>query len=138
MIERFIASETFTHQIDCFCPDRKHTDVLTIHKMDVIEITNDRKHHFDRGWYFLVVLNNQGYLYMALEDIERYFLQGRLATLLDLELKVNFLQSQIDRALDIGDKELFLNTTTELEESGDLKVTLDNYLMTTAVNYITH
>lgn len=37
MIQYFIANETFTHHMDCFCPDKRHVTMVTIHKWDIIE-----------------------------------------------------------------------------------------------------
>jgi hypothetical protein len=59
MFRHFIAIKTFEHQIDCFCPDGIHEEVVTIQTGDIIEIINDRKFVLDKGWYFLIRMNNQ-------------------------------------------------------------------------------
>ena len=43
MTQHFIVANTFTHQIDCFCPDKEHGDFFRFKGGDVIEITNDWK-----------------------------------------------------------------------------------------------
>lgn len=135
MIQYFIARKTFTHQIDCFCPGSIHAATLTINKMDIIEVTSEESFTFNNEWYVLAILNNQGHFYIALEDLDQYFHLGRLVTDFDLELKLNYLQFQIDQALEIRDEELFLNHTKKLKESSDLKVKLANYLYNTVMNY---
>ena len=135
MIQYFIAKEAFTHQIDCFCPDSIHENTLTINKMDIIEITTERSFTFNDDWYVLAIVNNQGHFYIALEDLDQYFYLGMLVTDFDLELKVNYLQFQIDQALEIRDEELFLNHTKKLKEASDLKVKLESYLHTASMNH---
>ncbi|TCN22736.1 IDEAL domain-containing protein [Mesobacillus foraminis] len=136
MIQYFIAKETFTHQIDCFCPGNIHTTALTINKMDIIEVTNEQSFTFYNGWYVQAIINNQGHFYIALEDLERYFAIGRLVTGFDLELRLNYLRFQIDQALEINDEELFFNTTSQLKESSELKKKLEDYLMIADINHV--
>jgi hypothetical protein len=136
MVQHFIAVKTFGHQIDCFCPGGDHADFLTINKSDVIEITNARKFTIGSGWYFLVVINSQRFFYMALEDLDKYFMEEQLLSILDIELKVNYLHFQVDQALDIGDEASFLNYTKKLKESNDLWVKLEEYLSNKGVNHI--
>ena len=135
MIQYFIAKETFTHQTDCFCPGSIHATTLTINKMDIIEVSNEQSFTFNNGWYVLAIINNQGHFYIALEDLDHYFYQGRLVTDFDLELNLNYLQFQIDLALEIRDEKLFLNHTKKLIESSDLKVKLENYLNNSVMNH---
>lgn len=136
MIQYFIAKETFTHQIDCFCPGSIHATTLTINKMDIIEVTNEQSFTFNNGWYVQAIINNQGHFYIALEDLERYFALGRLVTDFDLELRLNYLRFQIDQALEINDEELFFNTTSQLKESSELKKKLADYLMIADINHV--
>jgi hypothetical protein len=137
MVQHFIVVKTFGHQIDCFCPGSDHADYLTINKSDIIEVTNDRKFTIGNGWYFLVVINSQCFFYMALEDLDKYFMKGKLLSILDIELKINNLQFHVDKALDIGDEVTFLNYTKKLKESNDLRVKLEEYLRNNkGVNHI--
>ncbi|WHY67743.1 IDEAL domain-containing protein [Neobacillus sp. SuZ13] len=135
MIQYFIAKETFTHQTDCFFPGSIHATTLTINKMDIIEVPNEQSFTFNNSWYVLATINNQGHFYIALEDLDHYFYQGKLVTDFDLELNLNYLQFQIDLALEKRDEELFLNHTKKLIESSDLKVKLKNYLNNSVMNH---
>lgn len=129
MIQYCIAKETFTHQIECFCPGSIHATTLTINKMDIIEvITNEQNFTYNNGWYVLAIINNHGHFYISLEDLEQYFELGKLVSDLDLDLKVNYLHFQIDQALEKRDEALFLNHTKILKESSDLKVKLEQYI----------
>jgi hypothetical protein len=129
MSQHFIVAKTFEHQIDCFCPGGEHADLLIIKKTDRIEVKDDRKFVMDSGWYSLVIINNEWFLYMALEDLDQYFMKGYIYSMLDIELKINYLQFQVNLALDKGDEVLFLNSTTSLNEASDLKENLESYIL---------
>ncbi|WP_050183612.1 IDEAL domain-containing protein [Domibacillus robiginosus] len=135
MIQYFIAKETFTHQIDCFCPDSRHAAPLTINKMDIMEVTNKESFTFNNEWYVLAIINNHGHFYIALEDLVQYFHLERLVTDFDLELKLNYLQFQIDQALEIRNEESFLKHTKTFKEFSGLKVKLNSYLYNAVMNH---
>lgn len=135
MIQFFIATETFTHQIECFCPGSIHATALTINKMDIIEVINHQSFAFNNGWYVLAILNSHGHFYIALEDLDHYFSLEKLVTDFDLALKLNYLHFQMDKALEARDEKLFLNHTKKLKESSDLKLKLMNYLNEVGMNH---
>ncbi|MFE8697690.1 IDEAL domain-containing protein [Cytobacillus sp. FJAT-53684] len=135
MIQYFIATETFTHQIECFCPGSIHATTITINKMDIIEVINQQSFAFNNGWYVLAILNSHGHFYIALEDLDQYFHLGKLVTEFDLGLKLNYLRFQIDQALEVRDEELFLTHTKQLKESSDLKLRLEGFLNNTVINH---
>lgn len=123
-----IVTKSFEHIVECFCPDGDHSDVLEVKKEDFIEVTNDKKFLFDTGWYILVILNRHWHFYMALDDLDKYFTKGYLASLVDIELKINHLKFQIDQSLGKGDEPSFLHSTKCLKESSELKVRLEHFL----------
>lgn len=129
----FVVTRSFDHIVDCFCPDGNHSDVLEMKKEDIIEVTNERQYMFDADWFILVIINNNWQLYMALEDLERYFTQGYVVSLMDIELKINHLKFQIDQSLGQGDESTFLQSTQCLKESSALKVRLERYINEVAV-----
>jgi hypothetical protein len=133
MFRHFVAIKTFDHQIDCFCPDDIQAKVLSIRKGDIIEITNERTFMTEKGWYFLIRVNKQDDFHIALEDLEQYYLNEKLLSLIDVELMLNYFQFKIDQALDTGDEELFLNFTKKLKESSELKMKLERYAHIVAV-----
>ncbi|WP_226671208.1 hypothetical protein [Metabacillus litoralis] len=130
----FIVEKTFEHMIECFCPDGAHEDSIEIKKADIIEVTNDRQYMSDNGWYIKVFLNNYWHFHIALEDLEKYFTQGMIVSLVDLELKINHLNYLIDQSLSKGDKFSFLQSTKRLKESKYLKLNLESYLSREAEN----
>lgn len=133
MFGHYFAVKTFEHQIDCFCPDGNHAEYLTINKGDIIEVMNERKFTMANGWYFLVMINERCIFFMALEDLEEYFMKEQLLSMFDIDLKINHLQFKINQALDTGDEASFMNFTKKLKESNHLKVKLDNYLRNVTV-----
>ena len=129
----YIAVKTFDHQVDCFCPDADHSEVVTIHRGDIIEITPERKYTVINGWYALVIINQSFSFYMAVEDIEWYFTKEQLITLLDVDLKINYFQYKINQALDEGDEISFMNFTEKMNDSNEMKEKLHKYLRNVAV-----
>jgi hypothetical protein len=128
MFRHFIARKSFEHQIECFCPDRHHAGLVTIHKGDLIELTNERQFIPDKGWYFLIGMNEEGHFYMALEDLENYYDSGQLISLVDLELKENYCKYKVNVALDSGDEATFMAFTSELKDTRQLKEKINKHL----------
>lgn len=133
MFRHFIALKTFVHQIDCFCPDGEHADYITINKGDVIEVTKERNFTEGSGWYFLIGINDQCFFYIAIEEMEQYVAKERVISIVDINLKMNYLQFKINQSLDSLDEASFVNYTNQLNEVSDLKETLDQYLSTVSV-----
>lgn len=133
MLRHFIALKTFVHQIDCFCPGGEHADYITINKGDVIEITEERNFTEGNGWYFLIGINDQCFFYMAIEEMEQYVAKEQVISIVDMNLKMNYLQFKINQSLDSLDEASFVNYTNQLNEVSDLKETLDQYLYKVSV-----
>lgn len=129
----YIAVKTFDHQVDCFCPDVDHSEVVTILKGDIIEVTPERKYTVINGWYALVIINESFSFYIAVEDLEWYFSKEQIVTMLDVDLKLNYYQYKINQALDAGDEKSFMNYTEKMNDSNEMKVRLDMYLRNVAV-----
>jgi len=129
----YIAVKTFDHQVDCFCPDADHSEVVTIHRGDIIEITPERKYTVINGWYALVIINQSFSFYMAVEDIEWYFTKEQMISMLDVDLKINYFQYKINQALDEGDEISFMNFTEKMNDSNEMKEKLHKYLRNVAV-----
>lgn len=127
MSELYIAIEQFEHQVDCFCPDGDHVNILHFKKGDFIEVTPDQKYTF-LGWYALVVINGQQVFYMAIEDIEKYFMNEYISSQLDIDLKINYLQYKIDQDLETGDRDSFAENSRKLSETCILKEELEYYI----------
>lgn len=123
-----VSGEKFEHQIDCFYNDASHTSVLTINRGDIIEVTNERKYTKDNGWYALVKHNNQCMFYIAFKDLERYMKKDWLLTILDIDLKINYLGFKINQSLETGDKASFIHFTSQLKEINDLKGIMEQYV----------
>jgi hypothetical protein len=106
MVNHFIAVQSFLHQIDCFCPDKQHSDFVKINQTDIIRILNERTYNEVNGWYVLVEINYDCF-YIAVEDLDHYNSQGLLYSELDLELQLNYLNFHIDESLDQADEGKF-------------------------------
>ncbi|MEK3990067.1 MULTISPECIES: hypothetical protein [Robertmurraya] len=129
----YIAVKTFDHQVDCFCPDADHSEVITIQRGDILEITPERKYTVINGWYALVIINQSFSFYMAVEDIEWYFTKEQLISMLDVDLQINYYQFKINQALDEADEISFMNFTEKMNDSNEMKEKLQMYLRNVAV-----
>ncbi|WP_169891024.1 IDEAL domain-containing protein [Litchfieldia alkalitelluris] len=91
-------------------------------------MTNDRKYTIYQEWYFLIVINEQWTFYIAVEDLNQYYREEQILSILDIELKINHIQYQINEALDRNNKEKFLSYSTKLNEFKQLKMGHDKYI----------
>lgn len=128
MIQHFITMNTFKHQVDCFCPGVNHEEILIINEGDVIEVTSERKHAAEKGWYVLIVINNFCIFFIAVDELEKYYKEHKILSLTDLELKMNYLKYQINQALDQDDKRSFLAATEEVGEVHEYKLKLEKHI----------
>ncbi|KAA9021591.1 IDEAL domain-containing protein [Niallia endozanthoxylica] len=133
MYRHFIVKETFKHRKECFCPNQAHAHEVPIHEGDVIEIINDRRYIVDKGWYFLISLNNLYDFYLSLEELEYYYAKGVIESIADVELSLNYIQFKIDEALDTGDEELFCHFTQKYIETRALMLKIENYVQKVAL-----
>ncbi|MEC2074956.1 hypothetical protein [Metabacillus fastidiosus] len=125
MSQNFIVMKPFAHQIDCFCPDSIHAELLTINKQDIIKMTNECKFVDNNGWYSLVIINDESSFYIANEDLDTYVKQEKIISVLDIELKINYLEFCINRSLDECDKASFLKFTKELNNLREFNTILN-------------
>jgi hypothetical protein len=70
---------------------------------------------------------------MAVEDLEWYFLKEQIASVLDVDLQMNYYHFKINQALDEGDEGSFMSFTEKMNKSNELKEKLDMYLRNVAV-----
>lgn len=88
---------------------------------DVWTITNERKYVDCLGWHFLIEVNEEFQFFMHVEDIEELYSKGSICSILDLNLKINFLSFKINEALDAHDRESFLSFADELSNVKEIK-----------------
>ncbi|MEQ6378297.1 hypothetical protein RZN25_15905 [Bacillaceae bacterium S4-13-56] len=128
MRQHFVVANTFKHRMNCFCHEKKHDCFFTLKEGDVIEVTNDRKFTIGNGWYHLTFINGQFPFYMRPDELDQYNSDGQLLSLLDIELKLNYLHFHINQSLDKKEKMSFLEDTTERNQLIDLKEKLATFI----------
>lgn len=109
-----IVRESFDHHIDCFCPSQDHYEVFHFKRGDLVEVTEESKYMMEMGWYFLLRINNQDSYYISIHDIESYYEDKKLSSILDLELEINHLEYKVDQALILNEEEQFHISVTKL------------------------
>jgi hypothetical protein len=121
MNEHFIILETFQHPVRCCCPGQGHEYTVDFKQGDIWCLTKERKYIGCLGWYFLIAFNNEYQFYIHVEDIENLYRKGSICSILDLELKINYLNSKVNEALDEQDRKAFLSYTGELNDVQSIK-----------------
>ncbi len=127
MNRHFIVVQSFCHQTDCFCPGSIHSELLRIEQGDIIKVTNERKFTAHNGWYYMVVLEDENYFYIALSDLEQYYARGQIFLREDIEWNMNYLNCQVDLSLDRKDEVRFKYVSKQLIEANKLKKKLEKY-----------
>jgi uncharacterized protein YpiB (UPF0302 family) len=106
MVDHYIAVQSFLYQIDCSCPDKKHAGAVKINQEDIISVQNDQMIKRADVWYVSVKVNEHRF-YMSCDDLNRCYTLGLVLSEMDVELQLNHLHYQIDKALDLSDKSKF-------------------------------
>lgn len=128
MNENFIILEKFQHEVSCCCPGQKHKHMIEFLQSDVWTITKEQKFDDLLGWHYLVIVNREFQFLIQVDDIEKLCKQGRICSILDLELKIIHLNLNVNKALDAHDKESFilfaneLNIFQKIKDNGNFSV----------------
>lgn len=111
----FIVLTPFQYLIECTCPRPEHTFMLDLHKGDIITVTEERKYVDSLGWLILVMINDYSF-FMFVDEIEEFIENKRITSLLDMELRMNYLEFKVNESLDGLNKEQFELFASELNE----------------------
>ncbi|MEK3954483.1 hypothetical protein [Psychrobacillus sp. FSL K6-1464] len=114
MNENFIILEMFQHEVSCCCPGQKHKHIIEFHPSDVWTIIDEQKYDDSLGWHFLVTVNGEFQFLIQVDDMEELSKEGRICSLMDLELKMMHLNFKVNESLDQHDEEAFTLFANEL------------------------
>ncbi len=101
--------------IECTCPRPEHTFILDLHKGDIITVTEEKKYVDSLGWLLLVMINDYSF-FMFVDEIEEFIANKKITSLLDLELRMNYLDYKVNESLDVLNKEKFDVFARELND----------------------
>ncbi|WP_312094478.1 hypothetical protein [Niallia sp.] len=113
----FIVLTPFQYMIECTCPRPEHTFILDLHKGDIIAVTEERKYVDSLGWLILVMIKDYSF-YMFVDEIEEFVANKKITALLDMELRMNYLEYKVNESLDglnKADFEVFARELNELK-----------------------
>ncbi|MDE5053241.1 hypothetical protein [Niallia taxi] len=113
MQNQFLVVKPFQYMVECTCPRPDHTFFLDLHKGDIITVTEEKKYVDSLGWLMLVMINDYS-VYMFVQELEDFIDEEKIVSVLDMELKRNYLQFKVNESLDILDKEGFEQYAKEL------------------------
>ncbi|WP_449598701.1 hypothetical protein [Niallia sp. Marseille-Q9988] len=111
----FIVLTPFQYMIECTCPRPEHTFILDLHKGDIITVTEEKKYVDSLGWLLLVMINDYSF-FMFVDEIEEFIANKKITSLLDLELRMNYLDYKVNESLDVLNKEKFDVFARELND----------------------
>ncbi|TRZ38048.1 hypothetical protein CEQ21_21790 [Niallia circulans] len=113
MQNQFLVVKPFQYMVECTCPRPDHTFFLDLHKGDIITVTEEKKYVDSLGWLMLVMINDYS-VYMFVQELEDFIDEEKIVSVLDMELKRNYLQFKVNESLDTLDKEGFEQYAKEL------------------------
>jgi hypothetical protein len=111
----FIVLAPFQYMIECTCPRPEHSFILDLHKGDIITVTEERKYVDSLGWLFLVMIKDYSF-FMFVDEIEEFISSKKITSLLDMELRMNYLEYKVNESLDGLNKEQFDLFASELND----------------------
>ncbi|MGO4887335.1 hypothetical protein ACJ2A9_06240 [Anaerobacillus sp. MEB173] len=96
---------------------------------DIIELKNNCRFIPGIGWYVQVLINNIENEYILLNTIEAALMENKLAFIVDLEIELNVLSFQLNKALDDKNSTLFFTTVKRLNELNKIKHKAETHLL---------
>ena len=111
----FIVLAPFQYMIECTCPRPEHSFILDLHKGDIITVTEERKYVDSLGWLLLVMIKDYSF-FMFVDEIEEFISSKKITSLLDMELRMNYLEYKVNESLDGLNKEQFDLVASELND----------------------
>jgi len=121
MQSNYVVLKSFQYLIECTCPSPDHTFMLEFHKGDTFIITEEKKYVDSLGWLVLVLIKDYS-VYMYIDELEEFVAEKKICSIMDLELKINYLQYKVNETLDSMDEgnfSLYAKELVELKEVQD-------------------
>lgn len=113
MENNYVVVKPFSYMIECTCPRPDHSYVIDLHKGDILTITEEKRYVDSLGWLMLVLINDHS-VYMFVDELEDFVEEGKIYSIVDLELQINYLEFKVNEMLDVMDKEKFEGFAKEL------------------------
>lgn len=115
MQSSFVVKRSFQHEVDCFCSEEKHSNIIQMQKGDRFVLSGERKYVEHLGWYFQIIVNEAYQVFILLSDIQQLYEHNLICSLLDLELAINYYEYKVNQSLDEKDKDTFDHYIQKLE-----------------------
>ncbi|WP_445490942.1 hypothetical protein [Niallia sp. 03133] len=120
MKNNYVVTTSFQYMIECTCPSPDHTFIIDVHKGDIITVTEEKKYVDSLGWLALVLINDYRF-YMYIQELEDFVSEGKIFSVMDLDLKINYLQYKVNETLDSLDKNNFSFYAKELAKLKEIQ-----------------
>ncbi|MFT8322827.1 MAG: hypothetical protein ABF649_18305 [Bacillus sp. (in: firmicutes)] len=120
MKNNYIVASSFQYMIECTCPSPDHVFSINLHKGDMITVTEEKKYIDSLGWLVLVLINDYQ-VYMYIQELEDFVAERKIYSVMDLDLKINYLQFKVNETLDSLDKNNFSVFAKELVQLREIQ-----------------
>jgi hypothetical protein len=121
MNHRFVVLKNSVIQIDCPCRKCEGSKKIAVRKGSILTITPEKKFIDQIGWHFLFEINNDYKVYISIYDFLDKYNEEMFCSFLDFDLKYNYLEFKVNKALDEKNAFAFAQFATELNEMKELK-----------------
>lgn len=108
-------------EVVCPCTHCEGMKKIEVRKGTILTITPDKKYVEGLGWYFLIDFNGEFQVYINIHDFEHYYFQEIFCSLVDFDLRYNYIQYKINQSLDERNIEAFDHLSNELTQLNNLK-----------------
>lgn len=128
MNHRFIVLQNYFFTIDCHCQFCEEAKNIEMKRGMIITITPEKKYVDNLGWYFLLDIDKQFQLYINIDDFTEGYFEQKYCSLLDFDLKLNYLEYKVNLALDEKNAEGFIHYSCELKKLTELRERVEEEL----------
>lgn len=126
MNHRFVVLKTCVFLVDCPCSNCGGSKSIEVRKGSIITITPEKKYVDNIGWYFLIDINKEFQVYINIHIFEENYNLKKYCSLLDFDLKLNYLEYKVNQALDDKNEIAFNQFSKALNDMMELKQSIIN------------
>lgn len=92
----------------------------TLQHGDILTILNQKRYVVGVGWFILISINEKIKEFMSAKELEKAMNSNKLMSIIDTMLEYFNVSYQLDKALELRNKQLFLNLFEHKKESSFL------------------
>jgi hypothetical protein len=111
-------------EIQCLYYGYKKENIVsslkTLQYGDILTVLNQKRYVVGVGWFVLISINEKTKDFMLVRELEEAMNSNKMISIIDTMLEYFNLSYQLDKALELRNKQLFLNLLENKKESSFL------------------